>query len=349
MTTENSDTASDATPRTSPSHRSQQQQSRSSIFSVPTPIKQLFDRFPLLSYPANELPIRAPRNRNAHVLHVFATEQGAREGRPSWNPGCLRYQAYLKFCGVDFQLQASNNHASPTGALPFLIPATPTTTAGDGAEGGLVASRKAQPQPEVVPSSKLQKWGTQHSSHKSSDGSDGSEEKGIQEPEDIRYEAYLSLVDLRIRRAWLYTLYLSPANTATLLEPLYILPTSTNPFVRLSTLYSLRQAAQAELLKHAAVINADDILREADEAFAALEMLLGGDQWFFGASKPGMFDACVFAYTGLLLDGGLGGVADRGRERNEKEDGWADGRLRDMVRAKKGLVEHRERVLRGYF
>jgi metaxin len=59
---------------------------------VPAPIKQLFDRFPLLSYPANELPLRAPRHRSEHVLYVFATEGGARRGEPSFNPSCLKWQ-----------------------------------------------------------------------------------------------------------------------------------------------------------------------------------------------------------------------------------------------------------------
>jgi metaxin len=33
-----------------------------------------------------------------------------------------------------------------------------------------------------------------------------------------------------------------------------------------------------------------------------LSVLLGDDQWFFGADGPGMFDAEVFAYTWLILD-----------------------------------------------
>jgi metaxin len=62
------------------------------IFSVPTPIKQLFDRFPLLTYPVNELPQRAHHSRDAHVLYIFVSEEGARNGRPSYNPACLKWQ-----------------------------------------------------------------------------------------------------------------------------------------------------------------------------------------------------------------------------------------------------------------
>ncbi|KNG47849.1 mitochondrial outer membrane protein [Stemphylium lycopersici] len=286
---------------TATSSRQQQQPPSSSIFSVPAPIKQLFDQFPLLTYPVNEFPQRVPQHGNAHVLYVFTTDQGALQGAPSYNPACLKWQAYLKFSKIPFRIASANNHASPSGSLPFLIASSPE------------ASKQAPP----IPSSKLQRWAMNNS------------DKAIEEPGDLRYEAYLSLLDHRIRRAWLYTIYLS-SNTATIAEPLYILPTSRNPFVRLSIARDLRAAAEAELLKYSTVINEETLFNQADEAFAALDKLLGGDEWFFGAQRPGLFDASVFAYTHLLLDEGLG-------------RGWVDGRLRDRVMGKRGLVEHRER------
>lgn len=63
-----------------------------SIWSLPPPVKRIFDKFPLTTYEANEVPARAPRNRSKHVLHVFTTEEHARSGRPSFNPGCLKWQ-----------------------------------------------------------------------------------------------------------------------------------------------------------------------------------------------------------------------------------------------------------------
>jgi metaxin len=169
-------------PQSAPSH---------SIFSVPTPIKQLFDRFPLLTYPINELPQRAPRDRSAHVLYIFTSGEGARNGVPSYNPGCLKWQvcnismpihsiqthysqAYLKFSHIDFRIVSANNHASPSGALPFVIPASPEPY------------KHMQP----VPSGKLQRWAMNNS------------KIAIEEPGDLRYEAYSSLLDHRVRRAW---------------------------------------------------------------------------------------------------------------------------------------------------
>ena len=74
---------------------SRQQPPSSSIFSIPAPIKQLFDQFPLLTYPVNEFPQRVPQHGNAHVLYVFSTDQGALQGAPSYNPACLKWQVRI--------------------------------------------------------------------------------------------------------------------------------------------------------------------------------------------------------------------------------------------------------------
>ena len=93
-------------------------------------------------------------------------------------------------------------------------------------------------------------------------------------------------------------------------------------------------AAEAEILKHAAILDVDELLGEADNAFEALDILLKDDVWFFGAKNPGLFDAGVFAYTHLILDRGLG---------------WRDERLMEVLMSREGLVRHRERIVSGYF
>ncbi|KAL6703546.1 hypothetical protein ACN47E_009571 [Coniothyrium glycines] len=278
-----------------------------SILAVPTPIKQLFDRFPLHTYGTNELPQRAPQDRHGHVLYIFTTEEGAAKGAPSHNPACLKWQAYLKFSKIPFRVASANNHASPSGALPFVIPSSP----------------EPYKQTQPVPSGKLQRWAKNNSKH------------AIEEPEDLRYEAYLSLLDHRIRRAWLYSIYLSP-NFTTIAESLYIVSASSNPFVRLAIARELQLAAEKELLKFSPIINAETLYSQAGEAFAALETLLGKDKWFFGASGPGLFDASVFAYTHLLLEESLG-------------RGWADTCLRDALMSRTHLITHRDRILTNHF
>jgi metaxin len=106
--------------------------------------------------------------------------------------------------------------------------------------------------------------------------------------------------------------------------------------VRLTLARELRLAAETELLKFSSIVNDETLYNQADEAFATLEAVLGKDDWFFGAQRPGLFDASVFAYTHLLLDEGLG-------------KGWVDTRLRDALLARRRLVTHRDRVLARYF
>ncbi|KAK5746826.1 phosphatidylserine decarboxylase [Elasticomyces elasticus] len=245
------------------------------LFSIPPPLKHIFDRTPLVTYAANELPSRSPNNRSRNVLHVFTSPGDARDARPSFNPACLKWQTYLKINGIDFTTVESNNHASPSGSLPFII----------AGETG-----------EVVAGNKLKRWiATQKKGEKT------------KEVEDVRYEAYTSLLDHRIRRAWLYQLYLHPSN-ASLLHDLYIRPCSSNPFVQMTISHQLRTAATSEMLKsnpssspsHPTIDEAE-IMRDAEEAFAALAELLGGREWFFGVEKPGLFDASVHAYLELLI------------------------------------------------
>lgn len=63
-----------------------------SFFTVPPIIKHVFDKFPLTTYPANDLPQRHPSRRHENQLFVFTDAAGARRGRPSFNPQCLKWQ-----------------------------------------------------------------------------------------------------------------------------------------------------------------------------------------------------------------------------------------------------------------
>lgn len=104
--------------------------------------------------------------------------------------------------------------------------------------------------------------------------------------------------------------------------------------MRASISRSLRAAAETELLKHASIIDTDDLYSEADKAFESLSVLLGENDWFFGNETPALFDASVFAYTQLLLDEGLG---------------WKEKKLCMALRRRENLVRHRERLLVRYF
>ncbi|KAI0394657.1 putative mitochondrial outer membrane protein [Xylariaceae sp. FL0594] len=276
-------------------------------FTIPAPLARLFKKFPLLTYPPNELPARSPDIRDIPTLYVFISDEDALKGLPSFNPSCLKWQTFLKLSGIDFRVRSSNNHASPTGALPFLLPPSPPPSGNH--------------QPPIA-SNKLEQYAQDHGT--------------IKKEADVnpRLDAYESLLDHRIRNAWLYTLYLSPSNTA-LLSRLYVEPATASRLVRATLLYQLKSAAESQIVRSTGrqAIDPGVLYREAREAFGALETLLGDeDEWFFGAETPGLFDAHVFSYTYLILnDGGLA---------------WENKRLGDILRMFPRLVAHRERIFR---
>ncbi|QSS54558.1 mitochondrial outer membrane protein [Histoplasma capsulatum var. duboisii H88] len=277
--------------------------------SVPVPIKQIFDKFPLITYPANELPRRITRRSAHHALYIFTTSRAAERGAPSFNPQCLKWQAYLKFVGISFETVPSNNHASPTGALPFLIPTSSATPVPTGPKG-------------PIPSNKIQKWAI--------------EQSHIEEEQQLNmlFDVYTSLLDHNIRNAWLYTFYLDCQNFNAIGRNLYIDSSTSNPLVRTILARQLQQAARDELLKSSSVIDVDDLEAEAKNAFEALASLLGNDNYFFGSKDPGLFDASVFAYTHLLLDDALN---------------WKRNPIGRCLKKYSNLVQHRERIRDRHF
>lgn len=217
-------------------------------------------------------------------------------------------QTFLKLAGVDFCVRPSNNHASPTGALPFLLP----------------PSTPGSPRPQrPIPSNKLEQYALDNARSKL--------------PKDIgsRLEAYQSLLDHRIRNAWLYTLYLSSAN-ADLLTRLYISPATSSRLVKATIAYQIRHAAELEILRSTGrdAIHPTALYKGAKEAFGALDAILGDEKWFFGSEVAALFDATVFSYTHLILHEGLA---------------WKNRRLNDILNEYPRLVDHRNRISHTYW
>lgn len=73
---------------------------------------------------------------------------------------------------------------------------------------------------------------------------------------------------------------------------------------------------------------------ECERAFTALSELLGDDRYFFAEEEPGLFDASVFAYTNVLLDGRFA---------------FKEGRMQQILRKNANLVRHRGRIHERYF
>jgi metaxin len=150
----------------------------------------------------------------------------------------------------------------------------------------------------------------------------------------MKEEVYRSLLEHKIRNAWLFTLYVDDDNFKFVAKKLYIYPSSSNSLVRLTLAHELQLAAKDELLKDGKYIKEDEIYEDAERAFEALSSLLGDDKNFFGNDRPTLFDASVFAYTHLLLDNSFG---------------WRNRRLSEGLRRGRNLVRHRQRLLDEYF
>ncbi|CAD6499471.1 BgTH12-03587 [Blumeria graminis f. sp. triticale] len=278
------------------------------FFSIPGPIRSLFDKVPIILYPPNRLPSGPSRYSQTPLLFVYTTAPDAIAGRPSFNPGCLKWQTFLKMAGIQHELIPSNNHASPSGALPFLLPGVHNDVSSPGGREPVVAN-------------KILKYAKEHGC--------------VQEEfKSVRKEAYLSLLDYRVRDAWLCFLYLEPSNFDRVAYPRYVSPVSSNLLVRSSISRQLQAAAELELLKHSSIIDVNDLYSEADKAFEALSTLLGDNMWFFGKDKPTLFDASVFAYSHLLLD--------------ENMD-WVEEKLCGAIKTRQNLVQHRLRILSQYY
>lgn len=301
-------------------HKSAKESSWKDALALPEPIKRIFAKFPLLTHAANARPSRSPQCYDKLCLYIFADRGRAARGATSHNPTCLKWQTYLKIQGIDFHTAASSNHAAPEGALPFLIPAS------------LPHERDGERPRSSIGCSKLRAW------------VDAQDKKEESKQDQSHAPTHAALIDHRLRKAWMCQLYLDPVNFDAVARPLYIDNTSTNIIVQTVSAHQLHRAALLEVGKTTArdqsVVT---IMDEAKEALSALSTLLGNDQWFFAshataekeARGAGLFDAAVFAYTHLLLDG--------------KTMRWRNNELGDALRSHANLVEHRDRILHKYF
>ena len=65
-----------------------------SLFSIPPPLKLLFDRVPLITYAANDQPHRSSSLLHGleHKLFIWTSSKGAEHNAASFNPSCLKWQ-----------------------------------------------------------------------------------------------------------------------------------------------------------------------------------------------------------------------------------------------------------------
>lgn len=280
---------------------------QSSWFSLPAPIRQIFDTFPLVTYNENELPQRMPKARHEHTLHIFTLDHGDNPWNFSPNPACLKWQTFLLVNKIPFRVVSANNHASPTGALPFVLP----------------AQKLREPQPEPIPTSKILRW---------------AETEGTRDEQlNIQLEAYMSLIDQNIRNAWLYFLYLDDRNFNAVARKLYVETASSNPLVQIVLAGQLQAAAKEQLLRPKSYVDQDEIYDSANSAFQSLATKLADSKFFSKTGVPNLLDLTLFSYTHLLL-------SLAAREKNTAPM-WSSESLVDILLQHQSLLSHRRNVL----
>ncbi|KAL1839706.1 hypothetical protein VTJ49DRAFT_1243 [Mycothermus thermophilus] len=306
---------------------------------IPRPLQRLFDLFPLRAYEPNHLPERSQQLTSSSLptLYIFTTEEDARLGLPSFNPTCLRWQTLLRLTGLEFRVLPSTNHASPTGALPFLLPARSNSSSSSSSStsppSSSSPSQPPPPPPTPIPASKLLPYAQSHANPTKSSHPATSGDRLF----PTRARAYVALVSSHLRSAWLCALYLDPSRSD-LLDALYLRPASSSAAVRAALRRQLRKAAGEQILDSApaagalqsgsgsgsgtgevgnnksrgwgwswqedgTAINPRAVYASAREAMAALASLLAESktEWFFDADAPSEFDAAVFSYTHLMI------------------------------------------------
>ncbi|RFU72057.1 mitochondrial outer membrane sam35, partial [Trichoderma arundinaceum] len=94
---------------------------------------------------------------------------------------------FLRIAGVDVHLVPSNNHASPSGALPFLLPPTTSDSTSTTAPPSSNSLKSAVP----LTGGKIERYAKDHSSHEIPTESSSS-----------RVDAYQALLSQSLRPAW---------------------------------------------------------------------------------------------------------------------------------------------------
>lgn len=321
---------------------------RATLFTIPAPLKHIFTKFPLVTYAPNTLPLCAPpspeRRSKNNTLYIFTTPTDAAENRPSYNPGCLKWQTLLRFHGIPHVTAPSSNHASPSGALPFLLPRASSSD-----------TDPSKPPPAVA-GPKLTSW---LKAQTPAPTATTTTKHQLPPPPNTRLAAYTTLLT-PIRLAYLHALYLHPTTFRSLATPLYITPCSSNALVQASLGTPLRAAALDQLLTGAggagaplSTVDIEALYIRAEEAVEALAVLLGELRWFAEcagwtnenddmqggeATRPEITDASIFAYTHTILS----------LFANEAPDTPA-ARLFRALDAQGNLVAHRQRVLDEFY
>jgi metaxin len=129
-------------------------------------------------------------------------------------------------------------------------------------------------------------------------------------------------------------MYLDPLNFEKVARPLYVSSATSNGLSQVVLANQLQSAAQTEILKWTAVIDANELYENAEAALSALSKTLGSDNWIFKTTSPSLLDASIFAYTHPLVDPKLA---------------WQNKKLTQILFKFQNLVDHHDRIFGLYY
>ncbi|KAK9367215.1 hypothetical protein V1509DRAFT_627334 [Lipomyces kononenkoae] len=310
-----------ASDQTKPQSSGTSEHSSSNVtyMKVPRLIKTLFDKFPLVKYTDASLPsaciFPAPSEKIGTVFVEATTDD-------SIYPQSIRLLTILKLSGIfdKFTTIPSSSHAAPkSGTVPYIFLASRPKVKADLLPRTLYPESKA-----------FYLWLA-------------SIAPTLPEFDYVGQSPLLSLIDVRLRDAWVLTLYLYPLNYKSIFIPRLSQAycqsdTSTSILPQIIAYTTLHDAQQllrrstgvpriTETIQKSIIANAEEAL----DAFANL--LVDSGKPYLDGDEPGALDASVYGYLDPIL-------------RLDIKDMIGDGQaeLKTMVIARKVLVELVERI-----
>ncbi|KAG1494734.1 hypothetical protein G6F46_011211 [Rhizopus delemar] len=260
-------------------------------------------KFPLKVYPS----VQEPKPLTKDTLYVY----GPGKKRKTWfDVDCLQIQAYLKFCGIEYDIYPINQpEASPSGKLPFLA-----TVVG-----------------EVYDEHQIIHWVKETRKMEKELSSDIEQSK-----------AFITLVEKKLKPALLFSMWLEPLNANEITCKAYYdhLPAPVNHAV----FYKKQNEVTKLLLTEKDILVREEIYQDAANALEALSVKLGNDTYFFGSSEPTWVDAVIFSHLHCAL---TTTITDQGKY-TKKEIKQAR-TLSDLVHRHDNLFNYVKSVNEGWF
>ncbi|KAJ1959561.1 Metaxin-2 [Dispira parvispora] len=235
------------------------------------PLRGLISQLPFTNLPLKVYPVTSAKTPS-NSLRLYCYGPGFNDNVTSFDPTSLRWLSFLTFAGIDFQVEYCNEPLmAPNNRLPFLMTPTNECIADDAIYDYLVRTYGDQ-LPTV--------------------------------PTDTRPAsafALLTLIDTHVKPAVQHYFWYDEANYR---EQISVAYTGQHQWpIRWVEATALRKQNQREVaLQFTDTVSGEEIYERALHTLRDLASYLGEqDTYFFGAARPTLVDAALFAYLFPVL------------------------------------------------